>query len=367
MTRGFRARLYPNRQQMETFRQTFGSVRFVHNYFLEEKTRAYREEGKSLSYNRMSAMLTELKHQEEYAWLNDCDSMALQESLRDLERSYQNFFRGNARYPLFHSRRGKQSYRTRNQNNGIRICGNRVRIPKIGWVKYRGLPSFEGRILHGTVTMEPSGKVYLSLCVECPEVILPNGGGMVGLDVGLTVFCTDSEGNTVENPRTLKKHEKKLAREQRRLSRKKKGGRNREKQRCRVAKEHEKVRNIRMDFLHKETSRLASENQVVCVEDLNVKGMLRNHHLAKAISDVSWSEFFRLLAYKMEEHGGVLVRVPAFYPSSQTCSACGYRNPLVRDLSVREWMCPGCGTRHERDANAAKNILRKGLEMLETA
>lgn len=183
-------------------------------------------------------------------------------------------------------------------------------------------------------------------------------------NVGIKEFYTDSNGNIVANPRTYRKHEKKLVREQRRLSRKQNGSNNRNKQRIRLAIQHEKIANIRRDFLHKQTHALANENQVVCVEDLNVKGMLRNHRLAKAISDVSWSEFFRQLEYKMSERGGIVVKVPTFYPSSQTCSCCGYKNPLVKNLSVRDWDCPKCGAHHDRDYNAATNILSKGLEML---
>ena len=309
-------------------------------------------------------MLTALKHDRDYLWLNEIDSMALQESLRNLDRAYGNFFKGNARFPKFHSKRRKQSYRTRNQNNGIRITGNTVKIPKLGYVKFKGLKHFCGRILNATISKSASGKYHISLCVDSEDIVLDNAGGIVGLDVGIKEFYTDSNGNVVANPRTYRKHEKKLVREQRRLSRKQNGSNNRNKQRIRLAIQHEKIANIRRDFLHKQTHALANENQVVCVEDLNVKGMLRNHRLAKAISDVSWSEFFRQLEYKMLERGGIVVKVPTFYPSSQTCSCCGHKNPLVKNLSVRDWDCPKCGAHHDRDCNAATNILSKGLEML---
>lgn len=364
MQKGYKARLYPNAEQQNIFNKTFGSCRFTYNHFLAERVRAYKEDGVSLTYNKTANMLTILKRKKDYLWLNEVDSMALQEVLRNLDRAYQNFFKGNARFPKFHSKHGKQSYRTRNQGNGIRIVGNAVRIPKVGFVKYKGLKPFDGRILNATISMSASGKFYVSLCVEMGDISLANDGGMVGIDVGIKEFYTDSNGNTVANPKTYHKHEKKIAREQRKLSRKKKGSNNRNKQRIRLAVQHEKVANTRKDFLHKESFKLANENQVVCVEDLNVKGMLRNHHLAKAISDVSWSEFFRQLEYKMAEHGGILVRVPTFYPSSQTCSCCGYQNSRVKNLSVRDWYCPACGTHHDRDGNAAINILNKGLEML---
>lgn len=362
--KGFKARIYPTKEQQNMLLRMFGSCRFTYNHFLAERMRAYREGGASLTYNRTANMLTVLKRDKDYLWLNECDSVALQESLRNLDRAYQNFFKGNARFPRFHSRHGKQSYRTRNQNNSIRIIGNTVRIPKVGFVKYKGLKDFDGRILNATVSMSPSGKFYISLCVEIDDTVSCNDGCMIGLDVGIKEFYTDSNGHTVANPKIYRKHEKKLAREQRKLSRRKKGSNNRNKQRIRLAIQHEKVADIRRDFLHKESFRLANENQVVCVEDLNIKGMLRNHHLAKSISDAGWSEFFRQLEYKTAERGGILVKVPTFYPSSQTCSSCGYQNPLVKDLAVREWDCPDCGAHHDRDSNAAINILNKGLEML---
>lgn len=364
MQKGFKARIYPTKEQKDILLKAFGSCRFVYNYFLAERIRSYKEDGVSLSYNKTANMLTVLKRDKAHLWLNECDSMALQESLRNLDRAYQNFFKGNAHFPRFHSKHGKQSYRTRNQGNGIRIVGNTVKIPKVGFVKYKGLKRFDGRILNATISMSASGKFYVSLCAELNDAVLGNNGCVVGLDVGIKEFYTDSNGNSIANPKTYRKHEKKLIREQRKLSRKKKGSSNRNKQRIRLAVQHEKVANIRKDFLHKESFKLANENQVVCVEDLNVKGMLRNHHLAKSISDAAWSEFFRQLEYKTAEHGGIVVKVPTFYPSSQVCSCCGYQNPIVKNLAIRQWDCPKCRAHHDRDSNAATNILNKGLEML---
>lgn len=364
MYKGFKARIYPTKEQRDILLKTFGSCRFVYNYFLAERIRSYKENGVSLSYNKTTNMLTVLKRDKDHLWLNECDSMALQESLRNLDRAYQNFFKGNAHFPRFHSKHGKQSYRTRNQGNGIRVVGNTVKIPKVGFVKYKGLKCFNGHIFNATISMSASGKFYISLCAELDDAVLSNNGSVVGLDVGIKEFYTDSNGNSIANPKTYRKHEKKFIREQRKLSRKKKGSSNRNKQRIRLAMQHEKVANIRKDFLHKESFRLANENQVVCVEDLNVKGMLRNHHLARSISDVSWSEFFRQLEYKTAEHGGIVVRVPTFYPSSQVCSCCGYQNPIVKNLAIRQWDCPKCKAHHDRDSNAATNILNKGLKML---
>ena len=319
----------------------------------------------SLTYVKTSKLLTDLKKREETAWLSEADSMALQESLRNLDRAFQNFFAKRARYPRFKSKHShSQSYRTRNQTNGIRIIGKRIKLPKIGLVRIKQSRDFDGRILSATVSRAASGKYYVSLCVEAEKGSLscPNDGKQIGIDVGLKVFYSDSNGDIVENPHPLKKLQRKLRREQRRLSRKMPKSVNRERERVRVARVHERIANIRRDFLHKISTRLARENQTVAVEHLNITGMLRNHRLAKSISDASWSEFFRQLTYKTELHGGELFKVDTFYPSSQTCSVCGYQNQLTKDLSVREWDCPACGTHHDRDVNAAKNILRKALE-----
>jgi len=224
MQKGFKARIYPTREQQNTLLKMFGSCRFVYNYFLAERVRSYKEDGVSLSYNKTANMLTILKRDRNHLWLNECDSMALQESLRNLDRAYQNFFKGNARFPRFHSKHGKQSYRTRNQSNGLRIVGNTIKIPKVGFVKYKGLKNFDGRILNATISMSASGKFYVSLCVEQDEVARGNNGCIVGLDVGIKEFYTDSNGNSVANPKTYRKHEKKLIREQRKLSRKKVSG-----------------------------------------------------------------------------------------------------------------------------------------------
>jgi putative transposase len=251
-----------------------------------------------------------------------------------------------------------------NQSGGIRIEDNRIKLPKVGFVKIKQSREFGGRILNATVSCTASGKYFISLCVETDKesLLRPNNGKQIGIDVGLKVFYSDSNGDVVENPHPLKKFKRKLRREQRRLSRKMPKSENRNKARIRVARVHERITNIRKDFLHKMSTQLVCENQTVAVEHLNIKGLLKNHKLAKSISDVSWCEFFRQLAYKAELHGGELLKVDTFYPSSQTCSACGYQNPLTKDLSVREWDCPKCGTHHDRDVNAAKNILHKALE-----
>lgn len=363
-TMGYKYRIYPDKEQENLISRTLGSCRFVFNHFLIIRRDEWATNHKSVTYNQTSAMLTDLKRYEEYSWLKEVDSMALQESLKNLDTAYQNFFKHQSRYPRFKSKHcHRQSYRTRNQSNGIRFVGGKLKLPKIGLVKIKQHRTFEGRILNATVSRTASGKYFISLCVELGKETLlkTNDGGEIGIDVGLKEFYTDSNGNIVANPRVLKKLSKKLAREQRRLSHKMPKSRNREKARIRVAKVYERITNIRKDFLHKLSTQLVRENQTIAVEDLQVKNMLKNHRLAKAISDVSWSEFFRQLEYKAKLYGSEVLKVPTFYPSSQTCHVCGYQNAGIKDLSVREWTCPKCGTVHDRDINAARNILTKAL------
>lgn len=361
-TKGYKYRLYPNKTQQNLINQTLGCCRFVYNHFLDFRSVAWKERKESIGYTKTSSLLTELKNRTEYVWLKSVDSMALQESLRNLDRGFDNFFRKLAGYPKFKSKHNHhQSYRTRNQSNGIRIIGNRIKIPRIGEVKFNQHRDFEGKILNATISRTASGNYYISLCVEQDIELNLNAGNTIGIDVGLKEFYSDSNGNTVANPRILKRLTKKLTREQRKLSRKVKGSNNRDKQRIRVARVHEKISNIRKDFLHQVSTRLIRENQTIAIEDLKVKNMMKNHKLAKAIADVSWSEFFRMLEYKAPLYGSEVIRIPTFYPSSQTCHNCGYQNPITKDLSVREWDCPECGYHCDRDVNAAKNILAVAL------
>ena len=361
--RGYKYRAYPNKDQQEFFAKTFGSCRYVYNHYLAMRRSRWEEWHDTMSFPETTKDLAN-NLKKEHEWLKEADSSALQQSLRHLENAYENFCAKRSGYPKFKRKRSDQSYRTMNNNGSIRIEGDAVRLPKAGKVKIVKTREFDGRIISATVSLTSGGRWYISLQVEEEFELRPNKGGKVGIDAGLSALYTDSENNRIENPKTLSKHEKRIRRLQRSLSRKQKGSKNREKARIRLAREHEKVADIRNDFQHKISYRLASDNQVVCIEDLDVRGMMKDHKLARSISDASWNEFFRKLEYKMGDRGGILIKVPRTYPSSQICSCCGRQNRKVRDLAIRSWTCPECGAQHDRDKNAAVNILVQGLEML---
>ena len=345
MNKGVKFRIYPNKEQQNLINQTLGCCRFVYNLGLEMRNKAF-ESGEKIGYTQTSAMLTELKRNDEFSFLGNADAVALQQSLRDLDKGFVNY----------------QSYRTMNQNNKIRIVGKYIKLPKLGYVKIRQSMDV-GKINNVTVVRTPTGKYFVILNVDFEPELKQNNGGSIGVDVGIKEFYSDSNGNVVSNPKFLEKSLRKLRREQRKLSRKQKGSNNRNKQRIRVAKVYEKITNQRNDFLQKISTMLISENQVICIEDLKIKNMVRNHKLARCISSVSWGKFFNILEYKANWYGNKIVKVPTMYPSSQTCSCCGYKNPLVKNLAVRKWECPNCHTKHDRDTNASINILNKGLSI----
>ena len=380
--KGYKFRIYPNKAQAVILSRFFGCCRFVYNRCLSYRKDVYAFEKRNVSQYECMRLVTQMRHDPDYAWLSSCDSMSLQESIKDLSKAFANFFRKQGGYPKFHKKSSVQTYRTRNQSGGIRIEENRIVLPKLGAVKAKISRCLKGRILSATVSRTATGKYFVSLCCEEELIPKPNAKGMIGIDLGIKELYVDSNNCHEPNHKYLSKYERKLHREQRSLSRMIEVNiagytkdrkpiwkrplsecSNLQKQKRKIARIHEKIYNCRSDHLHKVSSKLVNKNQVIALETLNVKGMVRNHHLAKAISDASWSSFVTMLEYKAFEHGCEILKVPILFPSSQTCSSCGYKNPYVKNLSVRSWVCPECGSVHDRDENAAKNILAKALAM----
>ncbi|MDY7015319.1 MAG: RNA-guided endonuclease TnpB family protein [Cyanobacteriota bacterium] len=361
-----KVRLYPTIEQQRILAQHFGCARWWWNYALNLCVETYKATGKSLTRAALNAYLPKLKRMEETQWLTECYSQVLQATTLNLVTAYKNFFEGRAKYPRFKSKKGQQSIQ---YPQSVKVADGRLKFPgRVGIVKAKLHRPIEGKIKTVTISMTPSGKYHASVLMELEgDNPTPNTDGKIaGIDLGLKDFAIVNNGiktSKFANPRPLAKHERNLKRKQQKLARKEKGSNSRNKARKLVARVHERVSNVRQDYLHKLSRKLVDDSQVIVVESLNTKGMVRNPKLAKAISDVGWGMFVNFLQYKLEREGKVFVEIDRWFPSSKLCSNCHYQVSEM-PLDVRAWTCPSCGTRHDRDSNAAQNIRAEGIRML---
>ena len=363
--KAYKYRIYPNKKQQELIQKTFGCTRFVYNYYLNKRKEMYENDKITFTYNMCSKDLTQLK--KELEWLKEPDKDSLQKCLKDLDMAYQKFFKEHTGYPKFRSKKNRyQSYRTSYTNNNIRFENKKIKLPKLGFVKTRDKQTPKGRILNATISQEPNGHYYCSLC--CTDIEFeqyPKTNKNIGIDLGINDFAILSDGIKIENPQFYEQSEKKLAKLQRELSRKTIGSARWGKARLKVAKLQKHIANQRTDFLQKLSTEIVNNFDTICIEDLDVSSMketdskIRN----KRVGDVSWSEFRRMLTYKSQWYGKELSVIDRYYPSSQICHVCGHRDGKKSE-DIRSWICPNCNSELDRDINAAINILNEGLRLL---
>ncbi|KAB8314293.1 IS200/IS605 family element transposase accessory protein TnpB [Tolypothrix campylonemoides VB511288] len=371
MQKAFKVTLIPTHNQEVLINKTIGCARFVYNRFLTLRKELYNTEQKTLNYNGCSQQLTLLK--KEIEWLKEVDKFALQNSLKNLETAYKNFFsdlkkakgKKGVGFPRLKKKHGcKQSYKTNLTNGNIQVIENRLKLPKLGWVKFHKSQDITGKLINVTVTCTSSGKYIASILCETEIEKYPQVTQNIGLDLGIKAYLVTSDGEVVDNPKYYRTQKRKLRSCHKKLSRSAKSSSNRVKAKNKLARTYERITNLRDDFLHKLSTRLIKENSIICIEDLRVANMVKNHKLAMSISDASWAKFVVMLEYKALWHDRIVQKIGTFYPSSQTCNHCGFINPLVKDLKLREWSCPTCSNYNLRDNNAALNILGEGLRLI---
>ena len=371
MIKSYKFRIYPNKKQENQIQKTFGCKRFVYNQCLAHRQEEYKN-GRILSkFDCINWKNQILK--KEYSWLNEVDKFALDNAINNMDNAFSKFLKEDFGFPRFKSKKNNKKSYTTNCNYCSRptievsFDDNKIKLPKLKWVKAKVHREFEGKIKSATISQVPSGKYFVSILVETEHVPMESTGCMIGIDLGIKDLLITSDGEKFDNQKPIKKYEDKLAKEQRKLSHKKMGSNNYQKQRIKVARLHEKVANTRKDYLHKISHQLVSENQVIITEDLTVSNMVKNHNLAKAIEDCGWYELTRQIGYKSDWNNRQHIKIGRFTKSSQPCNVCGYINVETKNLAVREWVCPRCGTVHDRDINAAINILNEGLRLLNEA
>jgi len=360
----YKFQLLPNKEQKILLNKHFGCSRFVYNYFLNERKEQYQKDKKSNNYYKQAKILTELKKKEDTIWLKEVNSQMLQHTLRHLENAYLSFFRGNAQFPRFKSKKSKNSF-TIPQH--IKIINNKLYIPKFKkGIKINLHRELKGEIKHCTISKTPTGKYFISILTEQEYKPSNKTNKSVGIDLGLKDFAITSDNIKYKNNRYTKKYERKLAKAQQHLSHKIKGSNMFEKQKRKIALIHEKIVNTRQDVLHKVSNEIVKNYDVICLEDLNIKGMIKNRRLSKHIADASWGIFVRFVEYKADWNDKIVIKINRFYPSSKTCNICGYINQDLK-LFMREWICPNCNSKLNRDYNASLNIVKEGLKIINSA